>query len=79
MLLTVLGSALFLPLVGISTFAVPEDMMGQGGMMGGGWGIFGVIGMLFPLRFFGGPIALIVWAVTQLGSGGILPQGACLR
>lgn len=75
MLLTVLGSALFLPLAGISTFAVPEDMMGQGGMVGGEWGIFGVIGMLFPLLFFGGLIALIVWAVTQLGSGGILPQG----
>ena len=44
--------------------------MGQGGMIGGGWSIFGIIGVLVPLLFFGGLIALIVWAVTQLGSGG---------
>src|SRR5215203_6785716 len=50
-------------------------MIGQGGMMGGGWGIFGIIGMLVSLLFFGGLIAVIVWAVTQLGSGGHAPSG----
>ncbi len=51
-------------------------MMGQGGMMSqggmmGGWGFFGMVWMLlFPLLFLGGLVALIVWAVTQLGSGG---------
>src|SRR5829696_8507686 len=47
------------------------SMMGQGGMMGG----FGMVWMvplmlLVPLLFIGGPIALVVWAVMQLGSGG---------
>jgi putative membrane protein len=44
--------------------------MGQGGMMGG-WGFFGMVWLLLvPLLFLGGLIAVIVWAVTQLGSGG---------
>ena len=47
----------------------PGGMMGQGGMMGGGWGIFGFIRILFPLLLLGGLVAVIVWAVTNLGSG----------
>lgn len=44
--------------------------MDQDGMMGSGWGTFGVIGMLVPLSFIGGLIAIVVWTVTQTGSGG---------
>lgn len=42
------------------------DMMGQGGMMDGGWGFFGIIGALVQLLFFGGLIAVIVWAVVRI-------------
>lgn len=71
--LGVLGGAI-LVLVVLSVFAGSGPlgggpMMGPGGMMGGGWGFFGVIWMLIPLLFLGGLVAVIVWAVTQLGSG----------
>jgi len=57
----------------------PAPMMGWGNMMGG-WSIFGMGSMmlgvvLVPLLFFGGLIAVIVWAVTQLGSGGHATSG----
>jgi putative membrane protein len=72
-LLGVLGGTV-LVLVLLTVFAGsgllgPGSMMGQGGMMGGGWGFFGIIWMLVPLLFLGGLVAVIVWAVTQLGSG----------
>jgi putative membrane protein len=78
-LLGVLGGAV-LVLVLLPVFAGSGHfgsglMMGQGGMMGGGWGFFGIIWMLVPLLFFGGLVALIVWAVTQLGSGGHAASG----
>jgi putative membrane protein len=78
-LLGALGGA-FVALVVLTIFAGSGlfgsgSMMGQGGMMGGGWSIFGIIGMLVPLLFFGGLIALIVWAVTQVGSGGHASTG----
>src|SRR5918995_6671791 len=78
-LLGVLGGAVLvlvlLPVFAGSGLFGSGSMMGQGGMMGGGWGIFGIIGMLVPLLFIGGLIAVIVWAVTQLGSGGHAPSG----
>lgn len=52
----------------------PGDMMGNrgwwgpGGMMDGGWGLFGVVGTIVPLLFWGGLIALAVWAVLRLTS-----------
>src|SRR5215211_6613527 len=77
--LGVLGGAVLvlvlLPVFAGSGLFGSGSMMGQGGMMGGGWGIFGIIGMLVPLLFFGGLIAVIVWAVTQLGSGGHAASG----
>ena len=43
--------------------------MGQGGMMGqGGWGVWWILGMLVPLLFLGGLIALIAWVVVHLTS-----------
>ena len=74
-LLGVLGGAVVvlvvLPVFAGSGLFGSTPMMGQGGMMGSGWGAFGMVGMLLvPLLFFGGIIALIVLAVTQLGSGG---------
>jgi putative membrane protein len=71
------GAALVLVLLavfaGIGLFG-SGSMMGWGDMMGG-WGVFGMGsmmlgGVLVPLLFLGGLIAVIVWAVTQLGSGG---------
>jgi putative membrane protein len=51
-------------------------VVGPGGMMGSGWGGFGIgLMMLFPLLFLGGFIALIVWAVTQISSGGHAASG----
>ena len=46
-------------------------MMGgwDGGMMGGGWGIFGWLWMIVPLLFWGGLIALVVWAVMRIFPG----------
>jgi putative membrane protein len=35
-------------------------------MMDGGWGFFGIIGALVQLLFFGGLIAVIVWAVVRI-------------
>lgn len=47
-------------------------MMGpfDGGMMGQGWGVFGWLWMLIPLLFWGGLLALIVWAVMRIFPGG---------
>jgi putative membrane protein len=72
-MLGVLGGAV-LVLVVLTVFAGSGlfgggSMMGPGGMMGGGWGFFGIIWMLVPLLFLGGLVTVIVWAVTQLGSG----------
>jgi putative membrane protein len=68
--LGVLGGAVLvlvlLPVFAGSGLFGSGSMMGQGGMMGGGWGIFGIIGMLVPLLFFGGLIAVIVWAVVRI-------------
>jgi len=79
-LLGVLGGAAVLVLVLTTVFAGSGlfgsgSMMGQGGMMDGGWGVFGMGSMilgflLVPLLFLGGLIAVIVLAVLQLGSGG---------
>jgi|SRR5215204_1670635 len=86
-LLGVLGGAVMV-LVLLTVFAGSGifgsgPKMGQGGMMGGGWGLFGIIWMLVPLLFLGGLVALIVWAVTQLaserhatGSAGVPEQSA---
>ena len=54
-------------------------MMGgwDGGMMGD-WGAFGWLGMIVPLLFWGGLLALIVWAVMRIspgGRGGSTPDG----
>lgn len=78
-ILSVLGGAV-LVLVVLTVFAGSGlfgggSMMGPGGMMGGRWGFFGIIWMLVPLLFLGGLIAVIVWALTQLGSGGQIPSG----
>lgn len=37
----------------------------DGGMMGG-WGVFGWLWMLLPLLFWGGLLAVIVWAVVRV-------------
>ena len=52
-------------------------MMGQfdGGMMGQGWGVFGWLWMLIPLLFWGGILALIVWAVMRIFPGGHSSSG----
>lgn len=42
-------------------------------MMGGGWSAFGWLWMIVPLLFWGGLIALVIWAVVKVfpsGSGG---------
>ena len=77
-LLGVLGAAVVVSVL-LAVFAGSGlfgsgPMMGKGGMMDG-WGGFGMVWMvplmlLVPLLFIGGPIALVVWAVMQLGSGG---------
>lgn len=38
------------------------------GMMGG-WGVFGWLWMLIPLLFWGGLLALIVWAIARVFPG----------
>lgn len=54
-------------------------MMGpfDGGMMDG-WGVFGWLWMLVPLLFWGGLLAVIVWAVARIfpnrSSGGEPPE-----
>src|SRR5215204_3070155 len=69
-LLGVLGGALvvlvLLPIFAGSGLFGSGSMMGQRGMMDGGWGIFGIMGTLVPLLFFGGLIAVIVWAVVRI-------------
>jgi putative membrane protein len=71
-LLGVLGGAVLvlvlLPVFAGSGLFGGSSMMGPGGMMGG-WGFFGILWMLVPLLFLGGLVTVIVWAVTQLGSG----------
>jgi putative membrane protein len=77
-LLGVLGGALVVFVV-LTVFAGSGlfgsgSMMGPGGMMGG-WSALGmglmILGVvLVPLLLLGGLIAVIVLAVTQLGSGG---------
>lgn len=37
----------------------------DGGMMGG-WGGFGLLGMLIQILFFGGFLALIAWAIIRI-------------
>ena len=69
-LLGVLGGAL-LVLVVLTVFAGSGlfgsgSMMGQGGMMDGGWGILGILGVLVQLLFWGGLLAVIVWAVVRI-------------
>src|SRR5215208_401553 len=69
-LLGVLGGAL-LVLVVLAVFAGgglfdSGSMMGQGGMMDGGWGILGILGVLVQLLFWGGLLAVIVWAVVRI-------------
>jgi putative membrane protein len=60
-------------------FFGPGGKMGPGGMMGpngggmlgqGGWGTWWILGMLVPLLFLGGLIALIAWVIVDLASGG---------
>ena len=75
-LLGVLGGALLvlvlLPvfagggLFGSGSMMGQRGMMGQGGMMDGGWGILGILGVLVQLLFWGGLLAVIVWAVVQI-------------
>src|SRR5215217_4715904 len=69
-LLGVLGGAL-LVLVVLPVFAGgglfgSGSMMGQGGMMDGGWGTLGILGVLVQLLFWGGLLAVIVWAVVRI-------------
>ena len=69
-LLGVLGGAL-LVLVLLPVFAGgglfgSGSMMGQGGMMDGGWGTLGILGGLVQLLFWGGLLAVIVWAVVRI-------------
>jgi putative membrane protein len=69
-LLGVLGGAL-LVLVLLAVFAGgglfgSGSMMGQGGMMDGGWGTLGILGVLVQLLFWGGLLAVIVWAVVRI-------------
>jgi putative membrane protein len=69
-LLGVLGGAL-LVLVLLAVFAGgglfdSGSMMGQGGMMDGSWGILGILGVLVQLLFWGGLLAVIVWAVVRI-------------
>ena len=78
-LLGILGGAVvvlvLLPVFSGSGLFGSGSIMGQGGMMNGGWGVLGIIGMLFPLLFVVGLIAVIVWAVVQFGSGGHAASG----
>ncbi|QIN84436.1 hypothetical protein GBA63_18645 [Rubrobacter tropicus] len=52
-------------------------MGGLDGVMGG-WGVFGWLGMLIPLLFWVGLIALVIWAVARIvpnAGSGRLHQG----
>ena len=69
-LLGVLGGAL-LVLVVLPVFAGgglfgSGSMMGQGGMMDGGWGTLGILWLLVQLLFWGGLLAVIVWAALRI-------------
>jgi putative membrane protein len=73
-LLGVVGGAAVVLLVVLSVFA-GSGLFGSGSMTDGGWGVFGMawmmVGMIIgPLVLLGGLVAVIVWAVLQLGSGG---------
>src|SRR5215204_1865919 len=61
-LLGVLGGALF----GSGSMMGQGGMMGQGSMMDGGWGTLGILGVLVQLLFWGGLLAVIVWAVVRI-------------
>src|SRR5918995_7159503 len=87
-LLGVVGGAFVVLVLLVTIFATSGlfgsgSMIGQGDMMGQGWGVLGVFGMglmmlgvvLVPLLLLGGLIAVIVLAVTQLGSGGHAASG----
>src|SRR5215213_11933904 len=70
-LLTLLSGGSF----GMGPMMGPGGMMGNqgqwwwpGGMMDGGWGVLGLVGMLVPLLFWGGLIAVIVWAVARIAA-----------
>jgi putative membrane protein len=80
-LLGVLGAAVVVSVLlavfaGSGLFGSSGPMMGRGGGMMDGWGdSFGMVWMvplmlLVPLLFIGVPIAVVVWAVAQLGSRG---------
>src|ERR671910_2886144 len=56
------GSGLF----GSGPMMGQGSMMGQGGMMDGGWGVLGIVWLLVPLLFWGGLLAVIVWAVVRI-------------
>jgi putative membrane protein len=66
------GALLVLVLVAVfgGNFFGPGPMMGQGGMMGqGDGGAWWILGMLVPLLFLGGLIALTAWVIVHLTSG----------
>jgi putative membrane protein len=69
-LLGVLGGALLvlvlLPVFAGSGLYGSGSMMGQGGMMDGGWGVLGILGVLVQLLIWGGLLAVIVWAVLRI-------------
>jgi putative membrane protein len=56
------GSGLF----GSGSMTGQGGMMSQGGMMDGGWGVLGILWLLVPLLFWGGLLAVIVWAVVRI-------------
>lgn len=70
----ILLAALVGALGGSGSMMGPGGMMGNrgwwgpGGMMDGGWGLFGGVGGIVPLLFWGALIALVVWAVIRLTS-----------
>jgi len=69
-LLGVLGGAVvvlvLLPVFAGSGPFSSGSMMGQGGMMYGGWGVLGILGLLVPPLFLGGLLAVIGWAVVRI-------------
>jgi putative membrane protein len=69
-LLGVVGGAVLalvlLPVFAGSGLFGSGPMMGQGGMMDGGWGVLGTLWLLVPLLFWGGLLAVIVWAVLRI-------------
>ena len=75
-LLGILGGALLVLVVlpvfaggglfGSGSMMGQGGIMGQGGMMDGGWGTLGILGVLVQLLFWGGLLAVIVWAVVRI-------------